>query len=189
MTLGWRSPWRNRSANPSASLTSVLRALSPLASRAVVRLTASAPARRLKTGRPYTPVLSSATCVHPSWVSQSRSRSQSAVIVEQGRTSFLPGFSTQATRSLACTAIPQQLAYRTSLSRSCRSQRESPHESRVCSAGSQPQLVVPGRLSGQATARLAAPRRLDLLSAVTNKSLSLHCSIFIGGGEAPLHEG
>src|SRR5712692_3131232 len=115
MTLGWRSPWRNRSANPSASLTSVLRALSPLASRAVVKLTATAPARRLKTGRPYTPVLSSATCVHPSCLSQSRSRSQSAVIVEQGRTSFLPGFSTQATRSLACTAIPQQLAYRTSL--------------------------------------------------------------------------
>jgi len=36
---------------------------------------------------------------------------------------------------------------------------------------------------------LAAPRRLDLLSAVTNESLPLDFSFFIGGGEAPLHDG
>jgi hypothetical protein len=36
---------------------------------------------------------------------------------------------------------------------------------------------------------LAAPRRLDLLSAVTTESLSLYFSFFISGGDAPRHEG
>ena len=82
----------------------------------------------LQTGRQYTPVLSIATCVHPSWVSQSSSRSKSSVIVEKVRTSFFPGFSKQATNILACTSMPQQHTYNTSMSLSFRSRRESLHE-------------------------------------------------------------
>src|SRR5713101_4324810 len=128
MKLGLSSPWRSRSASHSASITAVLRALYPLASRALVRITSSAPSRILKTGRQYTPVLSIATCVHPSWVSQSRKRNRSAVIVEKVRTSFFPCLSRQATNILACTSIPQQHGYRTSIVPSFWSQRENQHE-------------------------------------------------------------
>src|SRR5712691_6841320 len=130
-----------------------------------------------------------ATCVHPSWLSQSSKCSKSSVIVEKVRTSFRPAFSRHATSILACTSIPQQHAYNTSMLLSFRSLRESLHskESAMrarsnswwCLAGSRVRL----------THGLAAPRRLDLWSAVTTTNVSFHFSFFIRGGDAPRHDG
>ncbi len=153
MKLGLSSPGRTTSASPWASRPSVLGAVTPVAARALVRITSSAPSRMLTPARPSTPVLSIATGVPPSWGSHSHRRRQSAVRVEQVRPSFFPSLLRHATTLLACTAIPPPHDYRTSLVLSLRSRPEHPHESRVCSAGSQQQGVVPGRLSGQAHAR------------------------------------
>src|SRR5262245_10665643 len=79
----------------------------------------------LNTGFPYTPVLSIATCVHPTPLSQSPNCNSSSVIVAKVRISLRPFVTRHATTVLACTSSPQQHSYTTSIPSSCRSWLEN----------------------------------------------------------------
>src|SRR5258705_11006754 len=146
-------------------------------------MTVRSPSRRLNTGFQYTPVLSIATCVHPTLPSQSPNCSNSSVIVAKVRISLRPLVTRHATTVLACTSNPQQHSYTTSIASSFRSRRESRACQRVCSACSPQgwqQGVVPEHGSRvRLIDGLQAPRPLDLCHPRTGASVALGCLLFI----------
>src|SRR5262245_6238392 len=159
--------------------------------RALTRMIVNRLSRILNTGFQYTPVLSIATCVHPTQLSQSPSCSNSSVIVAKVRISLRPLLIRHATTILACTSKPQQHSYTTSIASSFRPWRESRVCQRVCSAcsprGWQQERVPENGSRIRLRDGLRAPRLVDLCLTRTGCSIALGCLFFIGAGEARPH--
>src|SRR5262245_33322979 len=184
MKLAFNNPCRNKSANHSQSRTSVLRPGTALMWRALTKITVRRLSRILNTGFQYTPVLSIATCVHPTLLSQSPSCNSSSVIVAKVRISLRPFVTRHATTVLACTSSPQQHSYTTSIASSFRSWRENRTCQRLCSAcsphGWQQERVPEDGSRVRLINGLQAPRPLDLCHTRTGHSVTLGRLFFIG---------
>src|SRR2546428_11153746 len=79
-------------------------------------------------------------------------------MVEKVRKSFFPALNRHATNILACTSMPQQQAYSTSMVLSFRSRREKQRDHKVCFVCSPQKGGGASRFSGPANRRGRGPQ-------------------------------
>ncbi len=188
MQLAFTTPCRHRSAHPSQSRTAVWRPGTAVLRRAVTRLTLSTPSQMVKTGFPYTPVLSRATGVLPARLSQSTTHRTSSVLGEQVWLCGFPRVLSQAPTVLACPASPPPPSSPTALATSLRPRRERTgpdqasalrtHPTGANTVGCRQAVLGSGYLPGcrpHGDSTSAAPE--------TSASVALGCLLFILRGD------